>query len=92
MTFHVYMTVRLPYDLDPERVERLNEEEHERARALQLEGKWVHLWRVAGKFENVSVFEVDDPGELHEVLSSLPLYPFMDMTVTALTRHPGAIS
>jgi muconolactone D-isomerase len=92
MTFHVYMTVRLPYDLDPETVKRLNDEEHERARALQLEGKWVHLWRVAGKFANVSVFEVEDPGELHDLLSSLPLYPFMDITVTALTHHPGAIS
>jgi muconolactone D-isomerase len=92
MTFHVYMTVRLPYDLDADTVKRLNDEEHERARALQLEGKWVHLWRVAGKFANVSVFEVEDPGELHALLSSLPLYPFMDITVTALTHHPGAIS
>jgi len=92
MMFHVQMAVRIPYGMDPEVLARLNAEEHERAKALQEDGKWVHLWRVAGKFENVSVFEVDDPGELHDLLSSLPLYPFMEITLTALTRHPGAIA
>jgi muconolactone D-isomerase len=28
---------------------------------------------------------------LHEILNSLPLYPFMEVDVTALCRHPGAI-
>jgi muconolactone D-isomerase len=92
MIFHVHMAVRIPYDLDPATVERLNSEEHDRAHDLQEEGRWLHLWRVAGKYENVSIFDVQDPGELHDVLNSLPLYPFMEMTVTALCRHPGAIS
>jgi muconolactone D-isomerase len=92
MLFHVHMTVHVPHDLDPDQVSLLNDEEHKVARALQLDGRWLHLWRVAGKYENVSIFEVADPGELHDIVSSLPLYPFMDVTVTALSRHPGAIS
>jgi muconolactone D-isomerase len=92
MLFHVKMTVDLPRDLDESTVEELNEREHARARELQEAGKWLHLWRVAGKFENVSVFSVEDPGELHDILSSLPLYPFMSIEVTALCRHPGAIA
>jgi len=50
-----------------------------------------HLWRVAGKFSNISIFDVADPAELHEVLNSLPLYPFMHVEVTALCRHPDSL-
>jgi muconolactone D-isomerase len=48
-----------------------------------------HLWRVAGKYANVSVFDVESADDLHEILNSLPLYPFMDIEVTALCHHPG---
>lgn len=91
MLFHVYMTVQIPHDADPESIKQLSEEEHERARELQQQGKWLHLWRVAGKYSNVSVFKVADPGELHEVLNSLPLYPYMEVEVTALCHHPGSL-
>jgi muconolactone D-isomerase len=37
------------------------------------------------------VFKVNDPAELHEVLNSLPLYPFMEVEVTALCHHPGSL-
>jgi muconolactone D-isomerase len=46
---------------------------------------------VAGKFSNISVFDVKDPAELHEVLNSLPLYPFMEIEVTPLCKHPGSL-
>jgi muconolactone D-isomerase len=92
MLFHVYIRVRIPHDADPEQVKKLGEQEHERAKVLQEQGKWLHLWRVAGKFANVSIFDVESPAEFHEILNSLPLYPFMEVDVTALCRHPGAIT
>jgi muconolactone D-isomerase len=92
MLFHVYINVRIPHDADPEQVKKLGEQEHKRAKGLQEQGKWLHLWRVAGKFANISIFEVETPAELHEILNSLPLYPFMEVEVTALCRHPGAIA
>jgi muconolactone D-isomerase len=91
MLFHVYMSVRIPHDADPEKIKQLGAQEHERAKELQQQGKWLHLWRVAGKFANVSVFKVSDPAELHEVLNSLPLYPFMEVEVAALCHHPGSL-
>jgi muconolactone D-isomerase len=91
MLFHVNMNVQIPHDLDPERLKDLNAREHARAKELQQQGKWVHLWRVAGKSANVSVFDVDSPAQLHEILNSLPLYAFMEVEVTALCWHPGAI-
>ena len=46
---------------------------------------------MAGRYANVSVLDVADHDELHAILSSLPLFPFMDVTVTPLARHPSAI-
>jgi muconolactone D-isomerase len=91
MLFDVRMTVRIPHNADPEKIKQLGAQEHERAKELQLQGKWVHLWRVAGKFANVSVFDVESADELHEILSSLPLYPFMEIDVSALCHHPGSL-
>jgi muconolactone D-isomerase len=91
MLFHVTMTVRIPHDADPDAVTRLSSQEHERAKQLQVEGKWLHLWRVAGRYANVSIFEVESPAELHAVLNSLPLYPFMEVEVAALCHHPGSL-
>lgn len=92
MLFHVHMTVNIPHDADPETVERRKKEEKERSQQLQRDGIWLHLWRVAGQYANISVFDVSSPAELHEILSTLPLYPYMDVTVTALTSHPSALA
>jgi muconolactone D-isomerase len=89
MLFHVHMTIQVPHDLDPERVKRLTTQEHERATELEKQGKWLHAWRVVGQWANVSVFDVESPGELHEILNSLPLFPFMEIDVTALCAMPG---
>ncbi len=91
MIFHLTITVRMPHDVAPARVKELGEMEHVRAAELQQAGKWLHLWRVAGKWANVSIFKVDSPAELHQILESLPLYPYMDVEVTALCRHPGSL-
>ncbi len=92
MLFHVAITVRIPHDVDPEKIKQLGVQEHERAAELQRQGKWLHLWRVVGKFANVSIFKVESPAELHEILESLPLHPYMKVEVTALCRHPGSLS
>ena len=91
MLYHVQMDVRVPHDLDPARFEQLKAEEKARAQELQRDGKWRHLWRVAGRYANVSIFEVEDHDELHAILSTLPLFPFMAIEFTPLARHPSAI-
>ena len=91
MLYHVRMDVRVPHDIDPAGFDRLKALEKERAQALQHQGKWRHLWRIAGAYANVSVFDVADHDELHAILSTLPLFPFMDIAVLPLARHPSAI-
>lgn len=91
MLFKVEMTVRLPLDLPASQQDELKKTERELAQKLQASGKWRHLWRVAGQYANVSVFDVESTDELHQLLISLPLYPYMAMEVTALCRHPSSI-
>jgi muconolactone D-isomerase len=92
MLFQVSMTVRIPHDMDPKKVGELSALEHQRAADLQREGKWLHLWRVVGSYANLSIFKVETPDELHAILESLPLRPFMETQVSALCRHPGALA
>jgi muconolactone D-isomerase len=92
MLYHVRMDVCVPHDVDPARFERLRAEEKQRAQDLQQRGKWRHLWRIAGMYSNISVFDVADHDELHTLLSTLPLFPFMQIAVTPLATHPSAIS
>ncbi|MDP0977653.1 muconolactone Delta-isomerase family protein, partial [Klebsiella pneumoniae] len=58
---------------------------------LQRQGKWVHLWRIVGQFSNISIFDVDSPDELHEILWNLPLFPYMTIEVMPLTQHGSSI-
>ncbi|WP_336971957.1 muconolactone Delta-isomerase [Sphingobium aromaticiconvertens] len=91
MLFHVRMDVNIPHDLDPIRADELKRVERDRAQDLQRSGKWRHLWRIAGQYSNISVFDVADVQELHDLVSTLPLFPFMDIAVTPLCRHPSSI-
>jgi muconolactone D-isomerase len=91
MLFQVEMDVRLPHDFPAEKAEALKQTERARAQELQRAGIWRHLWRVAGRYSNVSIFDVSGPQDLHDILSSLPLFPFMDMRITPLCRHPSSV-
>ena len=91
MLFHVEMTVNLPPDMDPARADALKAQEKDMAQQLQRDGVWRHLWRIAGRYANVSIFDVESNSELHDILTSLPLFPFMEMKVTPLCRHPSSL-
>ena len=60
-------------------------------RCWQRDGTWRHLWRIVGEYANISIFDVESSDKLHELLTSLPLFPFMQIKVTPLCRHPSAI-
>ena len=87
----VEMDVRIPLDFDREESDRLKAREKQRFQELQRVGKWRHIWRVAGRYANVSIFDVESNSELHDILTSLPLFPFMEMKVTPLCRHPFSL-
>ena len=70
-------------------VEHLIPLETERARELALAGLIRRLWRVPGRWENWGLWEADDIDELHNAISSLPLFPYLSVHVHPLASHPS---
>ncbi|HVV14528.1 muconolactone Delta-isomerase [Amycolatopsis sp.] len=91
MLFHVRMDVHLPPDLDAGVRQDIVAREKAYSQQLQRAGKWPQLWRIVGEYSNISIFDVDSGDELHQLLSSLPLFPYLDIKVTALARHPSKV-
>jgi muconolactone D-isomerase len=87
MEFLVNIEIKWPPDGDPQLKEELFAAELKRGQELAREGKQRRLWRVPGRWANWALWEVKDATELHAAISSLPLYPWMDVTVHALAEH-----
>jgi muconolactone D-isomerase len=91
MLFHVRMDVNLPADMPPDVANEIKAREKAYSQALQRSGKWPHIWRLAGEYANYSILDVQSNAELHEILTGLPLFPYMKISVTPLCRHPSSI-
>jgi muconolactone D-isomerase len=91
MLYLVRMDVHLPHDMSVEHADGIKAREKAYSQELQRSGKWQQLHRVVGEYANYSIFDVDSHDELHTMLSSLPLFPYMKIQVTALARHPSSI-
>lgn len=91
MLFLVHMIVNIPQNLPEEQANEIKLREKNYSQDLQRSGKWPHIWRVVGEYANYSIFDVESNDELHTLLSQLPLFPYMDIKVTPLAKHPSAI-
>ncbi|ONM46760.1 muconolactone Delta-isomerase [Nocardia donostiensis] len=89
--YHVRMDVAIPRDLDEAVRTDIVAREKKYSQELQRAGKWLHIWRIVGQYSNISVFAVDSPAELHEILWNLPLFPYMTIEILPLTTHPSAV-
>jgi muconolactone D-isomerase len=85
------MQVDLPADLDPQVKDDLIGREKAYSQDLQRSGKWPHIWRVVGEYANYSIVDVESNDELHQLLSALPLFPYMKIRVTPLATHPSDV-
>ncbi|AFM15124.1 muconolactone delta-isomerase [Mycolicibacterium chubuense NBB4] len=92
MRYHVRMDVHLPAGIDPQECAELVAREKKYSQGLQRAGKWPHIWRIVGEYANFSIFDVDSNDELHQLLSGLPLFPYMTIHVTPLAVHPSDIA
>lgn len=91
MLFHVRMDVYLPVDMPADVAAEIRTREKTYSQELQRSGKWRHIWRLVGEYANYSIFDVESNAELHDILSGLPLFPYMKISVTPLCRHPSSI-
>ena len=91
MLFLVRMDVNLPVDMPAGEAASIKATEKAYSQELQKDGRWADIWRVVGEYANYSVFDVESNDELHELLSGLPLFPYMDIDVIPLAKHPSSI-
>ena len=89
MEFLVRIQIDWPADAAEGERERIFASELEAGQRLAHAGKLRRLWRIPGRWANWSLYDVSDATELHEALTSLPLYPWMDIEVHALAEHPN---
>ena len=92
MLFLVRMDVNIPTDMPAEEAAAIKATEKAYSQDLQQQGKWRHIWRVVGEYSNYSVFDAESNDEMHNMLSGLPLFPYMDISVTPLAKHPSDIN
>jgi muconolactone D-isomerase len=89
MEFLVHVEVRWPGDGDPARHRELVTAERSRAHELAAAGTIKRLWRIPGRRANWGLWQAADATELHSAIESLPFFPWLDVEVFALARHPS---
>ncbi|MCX4406823.1 muconolactone Delta-isomerase family protein [Streptomyces sp. NPDC059837] len=88
--FLVEITTTIPEGTTQDEVDRRRAAEAVRARELASTGNLARLWRPVGELRSIGIWRAGDEDELHEkVLGTLPLRPWMSLTVTALESHPN---
>ena len=92
MLFAVTMHAGLPLGMDPGERDQALAREKAYSQELQHAGKWPHIWRIAGHYSNLSIFDVRDNDELHDLLWNLPLFRYMTIEVSPLAAHPSDIA
>lgn len=85
--FLVNIKITWPRDLTQAEINRISYQEVKLAARYADEGRLVRMWRVPGRLENWGLWRAADATELHETISSLPVWPFMDVTVHPLAAH-----
>jgi muconolactone D-isomerase len=84
----VDIKVHLPGGLPSDERQRLLAAELRRGKELRANQAIQRIWRVPGALRNVGIWSATDATELHELISSLPLFPYMEVAVTPLAVHP----
>jgi muconolactone D-isomerase len=92
MRFFLNNRVQLPGEWTAEQRADLVRREIDAAVDLMHRGVLRRTFRVVGQLANFSIWETDTPEELHAVLQSLPMYPFMTISVTPIIKHPAEVA
>lgn len=90
MEFLTEVTLTVPAETPQERVDQLCRAETVRAAELAAEGHILRLWRpTTPGWRNIGLWQAADEDELRKKLATLPLHPWMTVTIRQLTPHPN---
>ncbi len=87
MEFLLQIEVRLPAEMPEEERARLTVAERERGSELCDEGVIRAIWRIPGRLANCAIWSARDATRLHEAITSLPRWRYLEVEVTPLARH-----
>ena len=85
--FLVQIQVNLPPAMDAAQTAALTAAEQARGDELRGDGTIVRIWRIPGRLANVGIWSAPDATALHDAITSLPLFPYLDVRVTPLATH-----
>ena len=86
------MVTKVPEGTSSTKVDELRSAEAEHAADLAKAGHLVRLWRpplAPGEWRSIGLFQAADEAELRQILASLPLHIWMQVTITPLNPHPN---
>jgi len=84
--------IDIPNGTPPSEVDQRSQAEADRVGVLAAEDHVLRVWRPMpddGRWRAISLYRADDEAELNAILESLPLYPWMTISVRALAPHPN---
>lgn len=87
MLFMAKIILHLPGDWPKEKLEQMNLTERARSMQFVREGKLKRIYRIVGLRGNFSIWDAASLEELHEILTSLPLHPYMNIEIYPLIKH-----
>jgi muconolactone D-isomerase len=89
MEFMVLIKNTFPPDGGKELLATLAKAESARASVLANEGVIKKIWRRTGQKSNVGIWVASDATQLHEAISSLPFFPWLEIEIWPLAEHPN---
>ena len=87
--FLVTVTVAVPPGTAAQTVADTDASEAQKAHDLAAQGHLIRLWTLPGAGRALGLWRARDAGQLHEVLSSLPVAPWSAVDITPLSPHPS---
>jgi muconolactone D-isomerase len=92
MDYLVDFTITVPTGTPPSELEQRMTGEGARVAELAAQGHALRVWKPLpddGRARALGLYRASDDSELETILESLPLRPWMQISVTALAEHPN---
>ena len=92
MDYLVDFTVTVPEGTPASELKQRMRGEGTRVAELAAQGHAVRVWKPLGHdglSRAIGLYRAADDSELRAILESLPLWPWMEISVTALAEHPN---
>jgi muconolactone D-isomerase len=92
MEYLVDFTITVPDGTPPSELEERTTGEGARVAELAQQGHALRVWKPLpddGRWRALGLYRAADDRELQAILESLPLYPWMEVTIAPLAEHPN---